>query len=717
MNRQQKDLFLMDEDEIYAEAQRRILECREKGLKRLDFSCLHLTKIPPEIAELETLAELDICDIEMKKIPGFIGNIASLKKLSLGSAYSGRYEGGNIALPSQLGKLRNLQNLFLGYGISGIPKWVFGLENLEALSIFSNTAETIPEEIAGMKKLRKLRVYGGNITSLPPEIGKQLELTVLDLECPKLGALPGSFANLKKMICIRLASDTLFFVPGFICGWTELEELEICMAFHGPYTTSETIPKNIGNLRKLKHLNLAGAGIAKIPDSLGHCPLRHLSFTGGFKTIPAGFGNLANLETLQLRSTKPLTLPDSFGNLCRLKELSIHAPALEITSSLGNLTALKKLEIHTEKDPVLPETFGGLAALKKFLIEAREMCAIPDSIGECKNLKDFYLDSDKITKLPESFCKLKKLEELHLDTFTLKELPANFGSLAALKSLRIFSGSLIVLPESMGKLKNLKYLSIDAFNVNKLPASFKMLSYVKKPDIKISSEEPERKRGTVSFGDLVKMNYRYCWKFLESLSLKQLESLLRSAPLRSTASENEKEVFKWIMQERSRRLNRKFKWTDENKKRIVKVSDAFLKAWEDGSAKAKKMVEALNPRDDECTIEIVLYPDIANFKEDEISMSRMYGTITDHLNSELELSMRFSYDTLAKNEDRLRESIHVRRKLSWNTEGLGDYELEDSYICYALHILYSHNNWAIEDIAKIDNITTEIKIDCNSGDF
>ena len=252
MNRQMKDLFLMDDGEIYAEAQRRIRECREKGGKNLDFSCLRLTKIPPEIAELETLAELDICDIEMKKIPAFIGNITSLEKLSLGSGFSYRDEHEDITLPSQLGKLVNLRNLSLGYGIPGIPKWVFGLENLEALSVYNDAIETIPAEIAGMKKLRKLRVYGDNITSLPYEIGEQLDLIVLDLKCPELQALPESFAKLKKMICIRLDSNNLFSVPGFICGWTNLEELEISMAFHDLHTTSKTIPENIGNLRKLR---------------------------------------------------------------------------------------------------------------------------------------------------------------------------------------------------------------------------------------------------------------------------------------------------------------------------------------------------------------------------------------------------------------------------------------------------------------------------------
>jgi len=633
MNKKLEDLMLMEEDEIYAEAQKRIRECREKGGRKLDFSCLHLTKIPPEIAELETLTELDISNIEMKEVPAFLGNIVSLKKLSIGCCYSNINENEGIVLPPQLANLRNLQNLSLWYGISEIPQWVFGLENLRALSIYNDTAKTVPAEIANIKKLRKLRVYGANITSLPREIGEHLALTVLDLDCPKFKALPESFANLKKMQCIRIENCNLTAIPNFICGWTDLEEIEISKTYiFRDSVILKTIPQNVGNLKKLRYLSLHGVDIAKIPNSLCNCPLQYLHITGSFKTIPASFGNLSNL-----------------------KNLSLHC--------------------------------------------------------------------EKLTTLPESFCKLKKLETLHLDTFELKKLPAAFGNLRALKSIEIFSGALTALPESMGRLKNLKSLNIDTFNVKKLPPSFNLLSYVKQQDIKIGGEDAvlwqtgKKKSGTECFNSLINMSYRYRWKLLEACSLKELESLLCSAPVRFTVLENEKEVFKCIMLERRQRLNKKFKWTDENKKRMVKVSDEFLKAWEDGFAKAKKMMKMLSPRDDEKKIEIVLYPDIADFKEDGKYRDRIYSAITGYLNSDMELSMRFYHDPLTKNKDAFRENIHVNRKLSWNIEGLGDIELEGSYICYALHILFSHNEWAFEDILKISNISTEIRITCDSGKF
>jgi len=619
MTRQQKDLFITNENEIYAEAQRRIAECREKRGKKLDFSCLHLKKIPPEIAELETLAELDIRDINMPEIPAFIGNIASVKKLSVGNYHEGKMEG-TIALPSQLGNLVNLQKLSLGYDIQEIPAWVFGLENLEELRIYDDAAADI-----------------------------------------------------------------------------------------------KTLPKKIAALQKLKRLFLNAVCNGKIPDSLGFCPLELLVLYGSYKTIPETFGNLSNLKFLKLVSDKPLTLPDSFGKLASLKELIVRAPALEIPASFGKLAALEKLTLDTGNDLLLPKNFGCLFSLRELFISAEEMRSIPASIGDCKNIKLFSLTSDKLTTLPESFCRLKNLAELRLDTFTLKSLPAGFGSLSALKHIDLFSGALKSLPESMDSLKNIETLCIDAFNVKKVPSSFKRLSYIKDPYITIGREDPslqradnKKKPGTLGFSGLVAAGWHYQWKFLETLSLKELESLLCSAPYRFSATEEENALFKNILRERSRRLNRKFKWTEENKNRMVKVSDGFLQAWEDGFAKAKKMIAALD--NGEYGFDLLLHPEIN--ESDALS-----HVIVNFLNPEIELSMRFRDKPMTENEKLFRESIHVKRDLSWNIEGLGDSELEGRYICYALHILYSHNEWAFEDILRINNISTEIRVICDSGEL
>ncbi|MDR2730157.1 MAG: hypothetical protein LBB81_04585 [Treponema sp.] len=731
MNRQKKNFLLMEDSEIYAEAQRLIRECAAKKRKRLDFTSLHLTEIPPEITELKSLEELDLTSVSLKKIPGFIGNIVSLKKLLIGSSFSSAHEREELILPAELGNLHNLQYLSLGYDIFTIPDWVWTLNNLEVLCVLNDFIETIPSAISNLKKLHKLRVYGDKISSLPNEIGG-FQLTGLDLKCPRLTVLPESFAQLKTLQGFRFTSCNLPVVPNYISGWTELEELVIDMenTFQGPYTNLRSIPKNIGNLKKLKYLSITGASINSIPASLGDCPLEYAELSGGFKIIPETFGKCSKLEDFKLFSVKPVSLPASFGNLAALKKLVIRSPALEIPISFGKLSALEYLSIDTGNDLVLPKSFGDLSSLKELYIDADKMRAMPASIGGCKKLKLFALTSDKLVSLPQSFCELKKLEELHLDTFALKSLPGKFGSLAALKSLDIFSGALNALPESIFSLKKLDSFRLDAYNIKKLPDSFNKLSYVKQMYVQIGREKTEIsrpkniKREGRGFEEFVDMGYSYFYKLLESYSLKEIESVLCSAPSYSFASRKEKDIFKTIMLERRFRLNKNFKWTDGNKKRIVKTSDEFLKAWEDGFARAMSALEALyeKERDKDSfskkyQAEIVLYPEI--LFDDDDKYEKIYNFITGYLNSDIELSIHINCDPAAKQktEDDFKKEINVCRDLSWNIEGFGDIELKDHYICYALHVLYSHNHWAFKDMLKINNIVTEIKITCNNEMF
>jgi hypothetical protein len=275
-------------------------------------------------------------------------------------------------------------------------------------------------------------------------------------------------------------------------------------------------------------------------------------------------------------------------------------------------------------------------------------------------------------------------------------------------------------------------LSIDAHNVKKLPYSFRKLSYIKNPEILIGQSEPllplkkvkAKKSSTVSFEEFSTMSWQYRRKLFETYSIKQLETLLYSAPQDFTPTREDKELFKDIMLERLYRLKSKFKWTEENKKRIAKVNDEFLKAWEDGIAKAKLIFEALykkendkNSFQDKYYIEIILYPEILFSDDDERSDWKLYNVIIRYLYNESELNMRICYNPVTKNVDSFGKDIHIKRESSWNIEGLGDIELEGYNICYALHILYSHNNWAFEDILRINNIVTKIKVSYDGEGF
>jgi len=308
MNKMPNDQSLMTENEAYAEAKRLIQECRENNGTALNLSNFMLQEIPPEISELKALKTL------------YIGSIDDKWEIT--------------TLPPEMGKLKNLECLNLMIDLPEIPDWVGNLENLEFLNIYDDAIETVPASISNLKNLRELWLRGYYITSIPDEIGERLPLHTLKLWCPKLKKLPESLAHLKKMSSFGFYCCNVPELPDFICDWTELTQMEIIMdvvendPLKPPRTAMKNIPRNIGNLKNLKHLEFRKTSITQIPDFLADCPLEDLIIAGNFKTIPETFGKLSKLEKLRLYSPELETLPDLFRGLSSLKVLSIKSDKL-----------------------------------------------------------------------------------------------------------------------------------------------------------------------------------------------------------------------------------------------------------------------------------------------------------------------------------------------------------------------------------------------------
>jgi len=646
----------LNADEAYTEAQKRIKECLEARAAKPDFS-LRQKPVTPGMKDSPFRSKNSSPNFtefmyNLKEIPPEIVELDFLTELDLSGT-------GLTEIPEFLVNLSFLKKLSLGAKILELPQWLGDFGNLEVLEIENENIETVPRTISNQKRLRKLRIHGERIASLPEEIGEKLSLTSLDLKCPQLSSLPESFANLATLRNFRFDDCKLASVPEFICGWPELTKLEINTEgyYFRPYTSVQALPENIGNLKKLKHLSIKAACIATIPDSLGNCPLEYLELTGHYKTIPEAFANLSKLKILKLSSPELKTLPESLGNLSSLKELRI--------------------------------------------------------------------ESDKLSALPQSLSELKGLEEIYLDTFSLEALPGAFGNLCKLKIIDIFSGKMTELPDSIGNLRNLKSIHLDVYNLASFPDSFNELSYIKKADILTaprSSELPwsKKKRGITGLEELAEIkNGRYREKLIETYSIKQLESFLCPEDLFFHILPNYDEMILYhdkklrsdIIETRRSKLNRKFKWTDENKKLITQVSDEFTKAWGNGFSKAKTIIETLYEKEtdkdsfeDKYEFEIVLNPMERN-EDGSFSVN-----IINSLDGFIEdlLSMKVQYDPVTKCEDSFWNDLYINGESNWNTENLSGIALHEHRICRAVNTL--SGVWALADIARINYISAEVRL-------
>ncbi|XP_028414855.1 putative leucine-rich repeat-containing protein DDB_G0281931 [Dendronephthya gigantea] len=237
-------------------------------------------------------------------------------------------------LPSTLWMLRDLQGLCLDAnpGLYGKMEDFLSsnMTRLMRLDLAScNLDGVIPDEIiAGSKSLVKLQLSGNKLGGvIPPSIGQLTELQVLSLgeNTPITGKIPEGVGNLSKLWFLDLESlgDLDTTIKPFL-GLSSLKFLHMSESgIHGTLPDDfgssfpllwecllsrnylhGTIPKTMGKLTALAHLNLAGN-----------------KFSG---QVPKGLGKLNNLEVIDLSNNSLSGFEEGFSfNSSKLALLTV----------------------------------------------------------------------------------------------------------------------------------------------------------------------------------------------------------------------------------------------------------------------------------------------------------------------------------------------------------------------------------------------------------
>ena len=121
----------------------------EDGREKLDLEKKGLTELPEEIGKLKNLTELYLAFNQISKIPIEIGNLTNLTGLYLDHNQISE-------IPSAITKLTNLTELYLNNNkISKIPNAISELKNLKILDLSDNLIREIPETIIQLENLER----------------------------------------------------------------------------------------------------------------------------------------------------------------------------------------------------------------------------------------------------------------------------------------------------------------------------------------------------------------------------------------------------------------------------------------------------------------------------------------------------------------------------------------------------------------------------------
>lgn len=164
----------------------------------LDLSAQGLQSLPPQIAQLRSLRQLNLENNRLTRLPDEIGALSALTRLDLSN---NRLE----SLPESFGELRDVY-------------W---------LNLSRNRLESLPESFGNLRSLQFLFLEENRLTALPASMGRLAKLSHLALENNRLRSLPDSMSALGALDTLELQRNRIEQVPDWLADLPKLRHAEL----------------------------------------------------------------------------------------------------------------------------------------------------------------------------------------------------------------------------------------------------------------------------------------------------------------------------------------------------------------------------------------------------------------------------------------------------------------------------------------------------------
>ncbi|MCO5552601.1 hypothetical protein L7F22_006115 [Adiantum nelumboides] len=210
--------------------------------------------VPESIGKMTWLTELNLSGNRLTTLPDSVRDLVPLVVLDVSLNQL-------IVLPEGIGQLTCLKTLILD----------------------NNKIEELPHTIGQCAALVELRASFNQLKALPESTGKLMQLRSLDVHFNKLSSLPTTIASMASLVDLDASFNEIHHISEGLCQVTTLTRLNLASNFN----ELRELPPGIGNLQKLKVLNLS---------------------CNQLKVLPESFASLTNLQDLDL-SGNPLRVP------------------------------------------------------------------------------------------------------------------------------------------------------------------------------------------------------------------------------------------------------------------------------------------------------------------------------------------------------------------------------------------------------------------------
>ena len=171
--------------------------------------------LPEQLCELINLRKFYMTNSQVESLPKNFGNLENLERLSFSRSKK------ILDFPASFAKLKQLKDLYLEeMEFTELPEEICELTNLEQLSLSrkylmedATPLKTLPSCIGNLVKLRDLFIKDCAMESLPKEIGKLKSLELLQVEQNYLRVMHKEWVNLPDNMVFQWQGNPWSEVP------------------------------------------------------------------------------------------------------------------------------------------------------------------------------------------------------------------------------------------------------------------------------------------------------------------------------------------------------------------------------------------------------------------------------------------------------------------------------------------------------------------------
>ena len=344
------------------------------------------------------------------------------------------------------------------------------LEDVLFVDLSEETINELPYNLLKCKNLKSLDLSSTFINSIKG-IGefKNLEFLILNT-CEQLKAIPAEIGELRKLKGIDISHSSIESLPK---EFFTLKDIVYCSLNENELTNE--ILSNLEKLEYLVELHLDSNEMLNKNDTLTFRKLIKVDLSNNnFEIIPLNFSTCKSIEELNISNNPIQTLPASFSTLKSLRELDIRECLIENNPNLSKLISCEKVTLgHHEMKNIPVEVFS-IPNLSILEIENSAIKSIPKELGHLSKLEHLSITDCLIITLPKSVGRLQKLSELELRDNHIDHLPSELANLGNLTLLSISNwnegqNNLEDFPSWIGQLKSLSQLGLSNINIKRLP--------------------------------------------------------------------------------------------------------------------------------------------------------------------------------------------------------------------------------------------------------